>query len=604
MENNNTIVESKVFPIKDLFNQKYTVDFYQREYVWTKKQIEDLICDLSTEFLKNWKCDHTPQDIPRYSPYYMGEIVISIDCNDRNSVIDGQQRITSITLLLIYVLKIYGSLSDFPSDVVNPLIYSDYLGKKLFNLDIEDRNECMLSLYKSGTYSVKDTDNASVKNLIERYNDISECWNQAINAENIACFTYWLIYKVMFSKVWTNSNEFAYVIFETMNDRGLSLTPVEMLRSYLLAKINDEGKRKKSMKEFDSVISRVSSINLSSKTKAEFEFFNLFLRCHHAETLGQKTDSKTDFVEIGKHFHRWVRDNESKLGLNSEDGVIDFIDRIVFFANKYIDIMNISEQRDVSKYFYLIVNVDYGFTLQRAALMAAIAYKDPTEEVEKKIQLVSKYISKVLTWRTWNHWLISQSSLEDKIYGLCKKIRAKDYDTIYSILSSEPIDLPNLDQYPILNQQNRRRLCVMLALITEIVARESGESDYMLNKSNIEIEHIWADHYEWFEASEGFTDKGEFANVRNSIGDLLILPKSFNASYGDKRYKEKRMQYFSQNILAQTLCDEKYRNNPGFLAYKSRSGIDFKPFSEFHKAEISERTNLYREILKWNWRTL
>ena len=52
---NSIIVESKAFSLKALFADKFTVDFYQREYVWTRKQIEDLIMDLSTEFLKQWE---------------------------------------------------------------------------------------------------------------------------------------------------------------------------------------------------------------------------------------------------------------------------------------------------------------------------------------------------------------------------------------------------------------------------------------------------------------------------------------------------------------------------------------------------------------------
>ena len=49
------IVDSKVYSLKELFSSKFDVDFYQREYVWNRKQIEDLILDLSTEFMKNWR---------------------------------------------------------------------------------------------------------------------------------------------------------------------------------------------------------------------------------------------------------------------------------------------------------------------------------------------------------------------------------------------------------------------------------------------------------------------------------------------------------------------------------------------------------------------
>ena len=47
----NVIVKSDVYPIKILFTEKYDVDFYQREYVWHKKQIVVLIEDLTVEFL-------------------------------------------------------------------------------------------------------------------------------------------------------------------------------------------------------------------------------------------------------------------------------------------------------------------------------------------------------------------------------------------------------------------------------------------------------------------------------------------------------------------------------------------------------------------------
>jgi uncharacterized protein with ParB-like and HNH nuclease domain len=158
----NKIVDSKVYPLKELFHDKYEVDFYQREYVWQKKHIEDLIIDLSTEFLKNWKEGDGLAKVSGYDPYYMGEIVISLKGGKRSSIIDGQQRITTLTLLLIYLVRTYGTANGFPNDI-ETLIYSDYYGDQLFNLEIEERKECMLSLYKKGEYAVKETDSISIK---------------------------------------------------------------------------------------------------------------------------------------------------------------------------------------------------------------------------------------------------------------------------------------------------------------------------------------------------------------------------------------------------------------------------------------------------------
>ncbi|MBQ7568255.1 DUF262 domain-containing protein, partial [bacterium] len=70
--------------------------------------------------------------------------------------------------------------------------------------------------------------------------------------------------------------------------------------------------------------------------------------------------------------------------------------------------------------------------------------------------------------------MISQSSLETEIYNLCVQIRDKDIDSLQEYLDSDPIELPELNNAPILNQQIKSRLRVLLALITEIVAANSG----------------------------------------------------------------------------------------------------------------------------------
>ena len=598
MESTSVFVKSDVYPIEVLFLEKYDVDFYQREYVWEKKQIEDMVEDLTIEFLKNWRKEDVLSKVKDYSPYYMGEIVLSENGGTRSAIIDGQQRITTITLLLIYLKRRFGSVKGFPA-VIDSLIASDFYGEQLFNLDIKERRPCMESLYENGSYNVKKNDPPSVQNLVDRYADIDECWRDEINEENIVPFMYWLKEKVMFSKVWTNSDEFAYVIFETMNDRGLSLTQVEMLRSYLLANI-DDSKRESIMKDFDSTTKRLASINLSSKSKAEFEFFKIYFRSHYAQNLSQTKNSNSDFVKIGKEFHRWVRDENKTLGLVTSDDYVEFVNKILYFANVYIHIMELIESRNVTDYLYLIVNSDYGFTLQPALIMAAIAYDDSEETVDAKIKEVSKYLTKILSWRIWNHWLTSQNQMESKIYELFKQIRDMSLSELKNFLGTYHMDDNSLaGNSPHLNQQNKPKIKVLLALITEIVAKGSGTPDYMLNKKEIEVEHIWSNHFD--QHTDEFDNESDFQSARNNIGDLLVLPKSFNASYGDAPYDVKVKQYFSQNILAQTLNQQKYTSNPGFLGFMNSSGLPFKAYDEFRRASINERTDLYRAILEFEF---
>ena len=596
-------VDSKVVPLNELFQTTFAVDFYQREYVWTRKQISDLMTDLLTEFSRNYHDGDLSKAVKHYEPYYMGEVVLAKTGNeDSLSIVDGQQRITSLTLLLIYLCHRCKAQSQSDPDLVatlSNLVYSNFYGERKFKIDIPERSSCLLGLLTEGGYTPAPSDGPSVQNIVDRYADIEELWDTGLD-QALPNFSYWLINNILFSKVVADSESFAYVIFETMNDRGLSLTQIEMLRSYLLANV-PYSRRDEAIARFSGIEKRLKEIH----AKAAPDFFKVFLRGHYADDLSQK-DAETDFNRIGNEFHRWVRDNGARLGLDVPDGYMEFVDRLDYYSGVYSTINGLIRGRDTRRNLYVVVNDDYKFTLQPAVLLAAVSYGEQESTMLDKFALLSKYLAHVLSWRVWNQRTIAQSSMEAPIYALCKKIREKSLSEIPALLqewetNDFPEIVPALSTPPVLNQQNRAKTRVLLSLITEIVARESGESAYVLGtEEKIEIEHIWSDHFD--RHRDEFASEQDFAIARNSIGDLLVLPKSFNASYGDLSYAEKRPQYFSQNILAQTLCPEKYTNNPGFIDFMNRSGLSFKSYDLFTKESIQERAELYRQILLWNWR--
>src|SRR5699024_9743641 len=78
--------------------------YFQREYRWHEKHIKLLIEDLTSTFLKSYKPEDERPAVANYQSYYLGPVVFSEDAESgKKSIIDGQQRITSITLLLIYL---------------------------------------------------------------------------------------------------------------------------------------------------------------------------------------------------------------------------------------------------------------------------------------------------------------------------------------------------------------------------------------------------------------------------------------------------------------------------------------------------------------------
>lgn len=112
----------------------------------------------------------------------------------------------------------------FPK-AIDSLIYSDSYGEYCFNLDIPERRKCMLALYNQGEYTPPEDAAPSIVNLVNRYSDIADCWDKRIDENNVIPFIYWIMEKVVFSKVWTNSDEFAYPYSTPISWLRISMPP-------------------------------------------------------------------------------------------------------------------------------------------------------------------------------------------------------------------------------------------------------------------------------------------------------------------------------------------------------------------------------------------
>ena len=120
-------------------------------------------------------------------------------------------------------------------------------------------------------------------------------------------------------------------------------------------------------------------------------------------------------------------------------------------------------------------------------------------------------------------------------------------------------------------------------------------------KNPFEIEHIITDHYEWFTSE--YADQEDFRRWRNSIGALLLLHKSINASLNDSRYDYKLSKYCSNegNIYTESLGQLAYQNNPKFKKFIADNGLTFKAYEQFGKTEIAERVELLVQLVRLVW---
>jgi uncharacterized protein with ParB-like and HNH nuclease domain len=195
------------------------------------------------------------------------------------------------------------------------LIFSDVYGKESFNIDVEDRKDCMSALFNGAPY---DTTNAteSIQNIIERYNEIGNLLPDNFNENVLIFFSDWLLQNVYLVEITAYTDEDAYTIFETMNDRGLSLNPLDMLKGFLLASITDVDKRNKAVDIWKSWSEKLRVLGKDEDSDA----FKTWLRSQYAQTIRERKRGATakDFDKIGTEFHRWLKDNTRRLSENSK----------------------------------------------------------------------------------------------------------------------------------------------------------------------------------------------------------------------------------------------------------------------------------------------
>ena len=598
-------IEGSPKSLKQLLqNTKYSISYYQREYMWQRKHIEELIDDLTSEFLNYYDLGDDRQKVQDYGAYFMGSIVLA---GRENAIIDVQQRFSSLTLLLMYLNNRLRTLGQSYS-MIEQMIFSEAYGTKSFNINVEDRSDCMNAIFNDQPFDTTDV-GESVKNLYGRYNDIIDVFPADDITDNMLLhFCDWLAEKVFFIEIVATTEQDAHKVFVTMNDRGLSLTSTEMLKGYLLSEIKDDTKRESLN---DTWKHKVLALK-KNDDKGDETFIKAWFRAQYAETIRESKAGAVnqDFDIIGGPFHKWVRDKHVMLSLSSSDDFELFIKKFSRFAEVYKKIRE-AENTFAEETKYIYYNAQVNFTLQPQLLLAPICYEDTWPVIIEKMNLVARFIDLLLTARVTNYKSVDYSTIKNYVFNVTKNIRRCSVEDLkarlkaqYDNLAYDPVEaLPELR----LNSFTKKYIKNMLARIIGYIEEQTGVASNYCNymntqtKNPFEIEHIITDHYEWFTSE--YADQEDFRRWRNSFGALLLLHKSINASLNDSKYDYKLSKYCSNegNIYTESLGDQAYQNNPKFKKFIADNGLGFKPYAQFGKAEITERIQLLVQLVNLVW---
>ena len=222
----------------------YTVPAYQRDYSWTEEQWEDLWTDI--EDLAGRQDD----------THYMGALVVEGRSDRQFAVIDGQQRLATLSLL---VLAVIGRLKDLSKQGTDPEGNSQR-AEALRARFIGERDPA--SLVESSKLTLNDSDNAFYQDyLVQLRHPLNPRGLSKSNKLLWQCFVYFKRHvetwnhgttdgtqlarlvsetagrQLMFIRIAVDNELNAYTVFETLNARGLELSATDLLKNYLFSRL-------------------------------------------------------------------------------------------------------------------------------------------------------------------------------------------------------------------------------------------------------------------------------------------------------------------------------------------------------------------------------
>ena len=524
----------------------------------------------------------------------------------KKSIIDGQQRITSITLLLIYLNHLQTANTQKVS--IGDLIFSEKYDEKSFNMSDEMREPCLKALYETGEYIIKDDDDETVKNMVARYEDIDECFPEELNQQALPFFIDWFKENVVIVEITAYSDDNAYLIFETMNDRGLNLTPTEMLKGFVLSRITNQKQRNEINGIWKAEIQKLHAFD----ENADQVFFQAWFRSKYAVTIrpGKADSEDKDFELIGSRFHNWFKDSHKSLfNLKTSDDFYRFFkNQFPFYVKWFIKIWNAENSFNSSMpHTHYITHWGIAESLQNPLLLASINFEDEPSIIEQKVDFVSRYIETFTVRRSVNYRKFGASSIKYTMFNVIKLIRDNDLATLGTNLTNEIEKISEkwsgVNDFG-LHGQNGKFVKHLLSRITShldnLIGKDTSYVTYHHpNGKQFEIEHIWANKFD--QHRDEFDQEIDFQRWRNFIGALILLPQGTNQSFSSDKYGDKVEHYLKENTYAQTLHQAYYTKNPNFLNSETIRGLEFKAHSEFKKNDITERQKLVQRICEQMW---
>ena len=511
------------YPLSKIFSSEfnYNIPSYQRPYAWTIQETGILFDDLY-DFYKNEDKEEN---------YFLGSIVlIKQDDDPKSDVIDGQQRLTTLTILFAIIAH---SLSD--SDDRDE--FKNYINEKGIKsqgikpkprLRIRERDNGFFKDYvqelkidELTSLNPESQDTEAKANIIRNAQILQQKIKDTFaNEADIFAFSSFLVQRCYIVVVSTPSQQSAFRIFSVMNSRGMNLLATDIIKSDVIGKINEDNRDDYTDKweeietqlgrdDFNDLFGYIRMIKMKCKAKKSLqeEFYKYVLTDINNDTAIEFIDNVlepySDAYNIIRKAIYTSTENAEKVNnilrwLNRIDNS-DWLPPAMVFYCKH------KTESDILLTFFE--------KLERLASYMRMTSFDINHRIERYARLISNL----------------QDENDDSIYGESIELSASEQNEFISMLNSDIYKMTGIKRnYLIL------RLDAFLS---------DGAASY---KSNVlSIEHVLPQTVspgsEW---NKTWTDVDDRSYWLNKIGNLIPLTKRHNSKAQNYDFKTKKEKYF------------------------------------------------------------
>ena len=375
-------------------NTTYYIDFYQRQYKWddvpVKRLLDDIFYKFGIEYTKYKDSDIDFEKLAeKYSWYYLNTYVTNV-IDGKRFVVDGQQRLTTLTLILIKLRHLASLFSSELKDWVTNKIAGQSGFKKEFWMNHELHKSTMQSLFNEDADIDKiDTSTGiTALNMVKNYKIVSSYLDRELPEKHkFESFVFYFLKRLVLINLNVEQTDVP-MVFEVINDRGVRLKSYEILKGKLLGQIDKE--ELESLKLNDVWENQVSKVNDYKEDEID-NFFIYYLRSRFANTIGEARNYDRDY-------HRNIFtpevNTELKLLHNPKEVKRFLQNEFKYFSNLYSKIYKYSDNPThgfVYVYYNRLNEMDSQFLL----ILAACTLDDPHEK--DKIKLISYNVDRLFS---------------------------------------------------------------------------------------------------------------------------------------------------------------------------------------------------------------